>query len=88
MFQWSQNNYFKSNSEKCHLPTTSKLINREKRTKHVGVNIKDILNFCYHTQMLSKLHATCIIKKLHASLLRLSKYSPFELVVNLLFCFF
>ena len=63
MFQWIQNNYFKWDSEKCNLQNTSysevylriseNLIESEKnRTKVVGLNIKDRVNFDYHTQKL------------------------------------
>ena len=63
MFQWIQNNYFKWDSEECNLQNTSysevyiriseNLIESEKnRTKVVGLNIKDRVNFDYHTQKL------------------------------------
>ena len=63
MFQWIQNNYFKWDSKKCDVQNTSysevyiriseNLIESEKsRTKVVGLNIEDRVNFDYHTQKL------------------------------------
>ena len=65
MFEWFQNNYFKSNPENCHLLTTSKservieisgdLIKSENRTKLLGVYIEGRLNFA-KKQVKSHMH--------------------------------
>ena len=84
IFNWFQNNYFKLNSEKCHLLTTKSevdieilenLIKSENSTKLSGVNIEGRLNFDYHTQILSKKAN----KKLHV----LSKKTTYEIIYSL-----
>ena len=79
--QWFNENYMKSNNEKCHLLITSpdvvsikigsEELSNEQQVKLLGVTIDYKLNFNDHVSKLCKKAST----KLHA-LARVSKYIP------------